>query len=56
MSIFSALAHHSQNGMRAAGALRIAMISAIKAGYVARVPASEISTVRQNEEAETSPV
>jgi hypothetical protein len=41
--------------MRAAGGLRIAMISAIKVGHVARVPVSENATVRQNEEAETSP-
>jgi hypothetical protein len=40
--------------MRAAGALRIAMISAIKAGYVERVPASENAAVRQNEDAEMS--
>jgi hypothetical protein len=41
--------------MRAAGGLRIAMISAIKAGHVERVPVSENATVRQNEDAETSP-
>jgi hypothetical protein len=29
------------------------MISAIKAGYVERVPASENATVRQNEDAKT---
>jgi hypothetical protein len=57
VSIFSALAHHYQNGMRAARGLtapRIAFVLAIKAGYVERAPASENATVRQNEDAETS--
>jgi hypothetical protein len=39
--------------MRAVGGLRIAMISAIKIGYVERVPTSENAMVRQNEDAET---
>jgi hypothetical protein len=57
VSIFSALAHHDQNGMCAAGGVtapRIAFVLAINAGYVERAPASENAAARQNEDAETS--
>jgi hypothetical protein len=41
--------------MCAAGGPRIAFVLAIKVGHVERVSVSAISTVQQNEEAETSP-